>query len=378
MTEEGIDTGGKIGMSRKLVAGILALVIVISSVAGAIFLLNRAADKPFFQYSMSGMDGSDGVVGGIIVTDPPVLNGETSMIHWRNYDNAIYTTENQYRFFQIFLPDSIELLNGSKRLILEPGEPWNVTWRIKVTQTGDFFIKIGYVRDPDINITRMYDEEFDYYEMGTIAHFAQIIGLRVGEDYGEIIDMGPGGGLEREFEIYGYKEFMTYPDYNFEGYLYDVGDIVWLNIKLKPIVDMPLTRCGINTANWDNNNPHFEPVNKSDILKDRIVNLSAGIQVSLNFSFRILKELPEPGTLNSVIFYFHSEHSLVMITENGGRDYTTGGIGLSIWTTPSEKDYTRSNGRNQNYSDDILSNSSNMNVTGNGRRETYERKKLEI
>jgi hypothetical protein len=199
--------------------------------------------------------------------------------------------------------------------------------------TGDFFIKLGYVIDP--NTTRMYNETFNYYEMDNNTffrgHYANIIGLRVGVDNGEIIDMGPGGGMEKDFEISGYNDFVN-STYGTLGYLYDVGDIVWLNIKLKPIVDMPLTTCWIRTGDWgEEYDPYFDPVNGSYL--KQTVDLFAGIETVLNFSFKILRELPHPGGINSVIFSFQSDHSLVMITENQGRDYGTGNIGLPIWTS---------------------------------------------
>jgi hypothetical protein len=211
---------------------------------------------------------------------------------------------------------------------------------------------------------------------GIALHWANIIGFRVGSNSGEIIDVGEGGGFDIEFEISGYKEIVTNPFTNKYGYLYDVGDIVWVNIKLKPLVDMPLMKCRIITDDWDNDPLYIKSINET--LRDRIVNLTAGTVLTLNFSFEIISELPNPGVIDSFHFFFKSEHSVYMITEKRSIDCSGGGINLPIWTSIPDEWGTRSTCSYQYDSENSSIINNNMNVTGNGRRETHERKKLEI
>jgi hypothetical protein len=113
---------------RKPIAVGLAVVILVSSIAGALLIINLSDEKPFFNHPMGGMGYDPNVTWGITVTEPPLLGKETKLIFWENYENASYTIVDSYRLFQIFLPDSIELVNGSRRSILNPGDPMNVTW----------------------------------------------------------------------------------------------------------------------------------------------------------------------------------------------------------------------------------------------------------
>jgi len=280
MPDENNGKGAGKLISKKIVAIIIMITIIVSTITGALIIqLNQ--ESQFFNYALGGYSTEDtNITGSISLSDPPILNQLTT-IRWHSYyDNNLTTYKHiDTRYYQIMLPNSIELIEGEEKILAYPGDPLDFKWIIKPTQLGDHFIKLGV--NFQLNMS-LIDEDLDYYEIGSNPS-TFIIGLGVEEDTGRILE--PEESVLESFDISGYKS--SYNNSLGVVYCYNVGDSVWLNVNFTPVVDLPLMRIYLG---WPGvSSPTFQPLN-NDL--DRVVNLSAYGNNNLNFSFRILQDIP--------------------------------------------------------------------------------------
>jgi len=350
MSEEITGKIGKTSTSKKMITIVVIIIVILATLLGMVYL--GSINEEFYSYQSSARivdTGNLTITTSISIS--PVLNSEIIIRRYASYsNNGTIVLTNTVRLCQIILPESFVLIEGEEKSIKNIGEEWDFSWKVKPTQTGDYYLTLGEARD--FNISLLENTTLNYYDLTSTPNL-NIIGLRVGEDSGKIL--APEEALEIEYEIGGYKEY--YSDLNFyPTYVFDVGDSVWFNVKFKPIANLPYMSIGIGDPNADDT-PYLVPL--VDNL-DRIENLSALSDNEQNLSFRIMQDMNDDIKISSL-----APGSVLVLGPDGpcGLDAYSDGLFIRI-TTIDPNQSTRSNKftNDLNWTDPLIVDSMNRDI----------------
>jgi len=345
-----VDDKGKMKGTKPLALAIIAI-IFISFVTSTFLYVNYTETRPFF---VSGLDASDSnITFELSLSHKPKLDKETT-IHWKSsYEDtsAPYLAPNP-EMLQLILPDEIQLVEGVDRIVINQGDSIDFTWTIEPNQIGEFYLKFGLCSYA--NESLMQNVSLNYYEVSAghgLYYATYLLGLHVDENTGYIIE--PERAMNASYEFSGYKSTQNYtgPDPSF---IFDIGDIVWLNVTVDSICDIPMVD---STLFLTSDNVFImnclEPIDCSFV---SVLNFSKGSNV-VNFKFKMIDNMP--SELRNFRITLRTQGTLAVIGEDRRYPVDQCLLYMTLWTSPSLSS-TRSMSHNDYPNDINIDENNNM------------------